>query len=197
MPSPRDRYAGYHARVLSSTIDLSCLFFLLFEPFAWLGRLLYGNSAPALALEQGANMSWQQVIEIYVRSDIGMLMFANFGLQLLGIAILLISCQYGFGTTPGRYLLGLRLVDAKTEEEPSLFQLIRRFLGYFIAFPPLMLGYIWCSWDAKRQTWHDKIAGTVVLDERPNGWYWQQVKRLYRKLRGLPEATPPSNDNQA
>ena len=25
------------------------------------------------------------------------------------------------------------------------------------------LGFLWIAWDAERQAWHDKIAGTVVL----------------------------------
>jgi uncharacterized RDD family membrane protein YckC len=27
----------------------------------------------------------------------------------------------------------------------------------------LFLGYFWAAWDRKRQTWHDKIAGTYVV----------------------------------
>ncbi len=194
-PTPRDRYAGYQERVFSSTIDLACMFFLLFEPFLVLSRLIYGDQAPELIFGNMAHLSWAEMWEIYQKSDLDVLMPLNFIIQVGIIGVLLISCQYGFGTTPGRFILGLKLADAKTEEPPSLFQLIRRFLGYFISLPPLMFGYLWCVWDPKRQTWHDKIGGTVVLDARPRGWYWNQVKRLYRKLRGKPEETPPpAND---
>jgi uncharacterized RDD family membrane protein YckC len=27
----------------------------------------------------------------------------------------------------------------------------------------LYLGFLWMLWDGDRQTWHDKIAGTVVI----------------------------------
>lgn len=194
-PTPRDRYAGYYERVFASTIDLMMLFTLLYEPFAWISRLLYGNASPSQALAEGANISWQQALSVYVYSEQGELVVINFFLQVVVIGVFVISCERVFGTTPGRYLVGLKLVDAQTEQAPTLFQLIRRFLGYFLSLPPLMFGYIWCSWDKKRQTWHDKVAGTVVLDLRPRGWYWAQVKRLYRKARGLPDATPPANDN--
>lgn len=194
-PSPRDRYAGYYERVFASTIDLAVLFFLLYEPFAWVSRLLYGSASPQQALADGANMSWQQAVALYVQSEQGVLVIINFFLQIVVIGVLVISCERVFGTTPGRYLVGLKLVDARTEEAPTLFQLIRRFLGYFVSLPPLMLGYIWCSWDKKRQTWHDKIGGTVILDLRPRGWYWAQAKRLYRKARGISEVPPPANDD--
>ena len=25
------------------------------------------------------------------------------------------------------------------------------------------IGYFWCAWDPEQQTWHDKLAGTVVV----------------------------------
>jgi uncharacterized RDD family membrane protein YckC len=181
-PTERDRYASYNERVLASTIDVACLFFLLYEPLSWLGRIIYGNQAPETLLEANAQVTWQQALAVYVHSELFVLMLINFVLQIIIIAVLLICCERGFGTTPGRYLVGIKLVDAKTEFPPSLWQLIRRFLGYFISLPPLMFGYLWCAWDEKRQTWHDKIAGTVMLDMRPRGWYWQQIKLLYRKI---------------
>lgn len=193
-PTESDRYASYYERVFATCIDMGCLFFVLFEPFAWLSRIVYGKKAPDLALEQGANLSWQQAIDIYVRSDLFSLVLLNIVFQLVIIGIVLITCQRAFGTTPGRYLIGIKLVSAKTETEPSLFQLIIRYLGYFISLPPLMLGYIWCLWDKKRQTWHDKIAGTVMLDLRPHGWYWQQVKRGYALLRGKTAAQNTPKD---
>lgn len=195
-PLPQSRYANYHARVFSSTIDVTCLFFLLFEPFAWLTQALYGENGPGSALREGADMTWQQVVDTYLGAGSIGLMLVNTIVQLLIMGALMISCQYGFGTTPGRYIVGLKLADAKTGKDPTLWQLIRRFLGYFVSLPPLMLGYIWCSWDKKRQTWHDKIGGTVVLDMRPQGWYWAQVKRGWNKLRGKAEITPvPANDD--
>ena len=29
---------------------------------------------------------------------------------------------------------------------------------------PLFLGYFWMLWDREKQTWHDKMAGSVVVD---------------------------------
>jgi len=28
---------------------------------------------------------------------------------------------------------------------------------------PFALGFLWAFWDPKRETWHDKIAGTKVV----------------------------------
>ena len=31
---------------------------------------------------------------------------------------------------------------------------------------PLLLGFIWVAFDAKKQGWHDKLAGTLVVKSR-------------------------------
>ena len=33
----------------------------------------------------------------------------------------------------------------------------------FLSAAALGLGYLWVAFDDRKQTWHDKIAGTVVL----------------------------------
>jgi uncharacterized RDD family membrane protein YckC len=65
--------------------------------------------------------------------------------------------------TPGKMAVGLRIVDARTGGRPSNGQLIGRFFAYFLSLLPLGLGYFWIAWDARKQGWHDKLAGTVVI----------------------------------
>lgn len=65
--------------------------------------------------------------------------------------------------TPGKMLLGLRIADARTREAPATGQLVIRYFGYLVSCLPLMLGFLWPVWDARKQTFHDKLAGTVVL----------------------------------
>jgi uncharacterized RDD family membrane protein YckC len=60
-------------------------------------------------------------------------------------------------------LLSLRVVDAKTGNNLTVGQSIARYAGYIIAGIPFCLGYIWAAFDSKKQGWHDKIAGTVVV----------------------------------
>jgi uncharacterized RDD family membrane protein YckC len=38
-----------------------------------------------------------------------------------------------------------------------------RFVGRYISAIPLCLGYFWMLWDPNKQTWHDKIANSVVV----------------------------------
>ncbi|WP_422136281.1 RDD family protein [Endozoicomonas sp. ALD040] len=68
--------------------------------------------------------------------------------------------------TPGKMLITMKVVDEKTGLAPSLSQSIIRYLAYFISILPLFLGFFWIVVDKKRQGWHDKIAGTVVIKFR-------------------------------
>jgi uncharacterized RDD family membrane protein YckC len=69
--------------------------------------------------------------------------------------------------TPGKLMFRMRIVDARSGGEPSLRQWCLRYLGYVVSTVPLLLGFFWVAWDPRRQGWHDKIAGTVVIHPRP------------------------------
>lgn len=65
--------------------------------------------------------------------------------------------------TPGKMATKLEIVDAKTGGKPSTGQLIGRYLGYYVSMLPLFMGIIWVGIDKRKQGWHDKLAGTVVV----------------------------------
>ena len=65
-------------------------------------------------------------------------------------------------TTLGGLVLGLKVVriDGRRIDFPCA---IVRALGSIFSGIVGGLGFFWCAWDAERQTWHDKLAGTVVV----------------------------------
>jgi uncharacterized RDD family membrane protein YckC len=65
--------------------------------------------------------------------------------------------------TPGKMALSMRVVDAETGNTLTLGQSIGRYLGYFVSIIPFGLGLIWVAFDPRKQGWHDKLAGTVVI----------------------------------
>lgn len=65
--------------------------------------------------------------------------------------------------TPGKMAVAIKIVDAKTGGKLSMGQSVVRYLGYFIAMVPLGLGLLWVAFDARKQGWHDKMAGSVVV----------------------------------
>ena len=67
--------------------------------------------------------------------------------------------------TPGKILLDISIVDAETGGKPSNGQLNGRYFAYYISVLPLMLGFIWVGFDKRKQGWHDKLAGTMVVKQ--------------------------------
>ncbi|MEJ8644129.1 RDD family protein [Streptomyces sp. MS1.HAVA.3] len=65
-----------------------------------------------------------------------------------------------WGRTPGKKLLGVRVLAASTQRPPSFGAALRRWLVYaFLGLP----GSLWCLVDRpRRQAWHDKAAKTYV-----------------------------------
>ena len=71
--------------------------------------------------------------------------------------------------TPGKMAIKARIVDARTGAKPKPGQLMIRYLGYYVSTIPLGLGLIWVAFDPRKQGWHDKIAGTVVVRSKHSG----------------------------
>jgi uncharacterized RDD family membrane protein YckC len=65
--------------------------------------------------------------------------------------------------TPGKILLKLQIVDAKTMATLTLRQAVVRYLGYFLSILVILMGFFWIAFDQRKQAWHDKLAGSVVI----------------------------------
>ena len=85
-------------------------------------------------------------------------------LAFVALAAAVIGFWHACGATPGKIALGLKIVDAASGARPSLGRLVLRFLGYFVSAFPLYLGFLWAAIDRRKQSWHDKIARTIVIN---------------------------------
>jgi uncharacterized RDD family membrane protein YckC len=68
--------------------------------------------------------------------------------------------------TPGKMAISAKVVDARTGQSLTTGQSIGRYLSYFLAGLPLGLGILWVAFDRRKQGWHDKLAGTVVVRQK-------------------------------
>lgn len=74
------------------------------------------------------------------------------------------------GQTPGKALLGLRVVPLRGGKM-SLWRAILRYSGYYLSGVAFGLGFLWVVVDDRRLAWHDKLARTCVIyvwDARPD-----------------------------
>ncbi len=66
------------------------------------------------------------------------------------------------GATPMGLIFGLRVVrlDGRPLDIPCV---LVRGVAAGVGAVAAGIGYFWCAWDPEKQTWHDKLAGTVVV----------------------------------
>ena len=81
--------------------------------------------------------------------------------------ILTVYLWVKFRGTPGKLLLGCRLVDANSGSALRVGQAVLRNIAYLASMLPLCLGFLWIVWDKRKQGFHDKIAKTVVVLDDP------------------------------
>jgi uncharacterized RDD family membrane protein YckC len=68
------------------------------------------------------------------------------------------------GQTVGYKVMRLKVVRAQDGGPLSGGQAVGRLFGYIVSGFLFSLGFIWILFDEKRQGWHDKLAGTVVIE---------------------------------
>jgi uncharacterized RDD family membrane protein YckC len=84
----------------------------------------------------------------------------NFLVQEFLPALLILWFWIKYSGTPGKMLLDCEIVDARTGKQIDFKQAILR---YIVSALPFGLGFLWIMLDKRKQGWHDKIAGTVVI----------------------------------
>jgi uncharacterized RDD family membrane protein YckC len=67
------------------------------------------------------------------------------------------------GQTFGKRAMGIRVIDFNSGGPIGYGRGVARYLGRILSSLVCYLGYLWMLWDPEKQTWHDKIATTVVV----------------------------------
>ncbi|MDB5763126.1 MAG: hypothetical protein JWQ21_2121 [Herminiimonas sp.] len=93
---------------------------------------------------------------------------SDFVISWIFPAIAVIAFWMARHAMPGKMAISATIVDEKTGGPPSAGQHVGRYFGYFLSAIPFGLGFLWVAFDKKKQGWHDKLAGTVVVRPRKN-----------------------------
>ena len=139
MSASRD-YVGFGARLIAFVLDMMIFFVIVIPSLV----AIYGR-------------------DYLARSDDSFAGFWDFALQAVVPALAVILFWRRYGATPGKLAIYAKVVDARTGEAASTGRLVARYFGYFISSLPLFLGFAWIAIDRRKQGWHDKIAGTLVV----------------------------------
>lgn len=65
--------------------------------------------------------------------------------------------------TPGKMAISAIIIDERTAGPPSIWQHVGRYCAYFLSMLPFGLGFLWVVFSPKKQAWHDRLAGTLVV----------------------------------
>jgi uncharacterized RDD family membrane protein YckC len=177
------QYAGFQIRMLSNLIDLILISILFFPIFSVLSAVIYGNVLPGEVITKVINEmaevskgdpSFSASLFFKNSLDIREYFINNHGIEKLIIysisqVLIIIATFLLFWikkqATPGKRLLSIKIVDATTLAKPTSKQLIIRAFAILISSLPFLMGIIWLVFDPRKQTWHDKIANTLVIKE--------------------------------
>jgi uncharacterized RDD family membrane protein YckC len=139
-PAPGLRFAGFWVRTVAYIIDL----------------IIVAVIGSALSVFFGAPTitSGPSGLEID---------YASQGPSALVTLLYFIGFWVWRSQTPGMLVFNMRVVRADTGEGIDVVRGILRYVGLIISFVVLLLGVIWVAFDGRKQGWHDKLAGTVVV----------------------------------
>lgn len=163
-------YATFNRRMLASTIDAALMTFVLL-PFNDLilnyanSFLHVDNAALQGVVSRASNPSEANMMAAKILLDGGLIRYFSVLMQIQFTVLAAFSFLFWhfYGATPGKLLLRMKIVDAKTGKKLSDTQSILRVLAYLVAGVPLMLGFFAIGWNRQRRGWHDRIAGTAVV----------------------------------
>lgn len=154
------KYAGFWIRFFASFLDTLFLalpvaiiiYFLSdgnwfdFSQFQQnISYAMSGNAQMALSNQPQKSLKWELIFEIST------------------LLITAIFWKKSKGATPGKKILNIKIVDAKTFKEIDNRQAFTRSIGYFASIITLLIGFFMIGFREDKRGLHDLLAGTVVI----------------------------------
>ena len=91
-----------------------------------------------------------------------------FGVPLIGLGLITMIYCVLLTSSEWQGTIGMKLLNMKVTDENfariSPLKAFVRYVASWLSGAIFCLGYIWIIFDSKKQGWHDKIAGTYVIN---------------------------------
>ena len=178
--APDIEYAGFWVRLAAYCIDCAIV---------WVG-LLFVNLVIGILSVAGSGVFRTEILFQYTAKDI--LLYV---LQVLYFVLL----THGTGTTPGKRLLNLYVVNADGSQKLELLNVIyRETVGRFLCGLSIGVGYIMAGVDREKRGLHDMLCDTRVVYAKK-----MKVLPVYQAPVNCPPPQgyygpiPPRNNNMA
>ncbi|MCM8766502.1 MAG: RDD family protein [Candidatus Omnitrophica bacterium] len=158
------KYANLFFRLLALIIDIFifwCIYsitFRIFFPFAnpdYFENLINNFYSGKIDFSD----AFVIIIKTFIFLVIFFLIFSLYKILVVG----------KFGASLGKMIVGIKILDENGNRISFRTAFIREVVVKQIIYPIFFfisfLGYLWAIWDKRKQTWHDKIARTIVIKE--------------------------------
>lgn len=148
------KFAGFWRRLVAYSIDniiINIIFAILF---------LISSIALFAGAMSGDSAKWLSDLMNPTRISAAVLAV---GALYLFLTIAYFTYFHGMnGRTPGKMLLSLQVLSTAGTPITCGIAFLRS-VGYIVSGIFLNIGFIWAAFDRRKQGWHDKIAGTIVI----------------------------------
>jgi uncharacterized RDD family membrane protein YckC len=155
-PAPGIEYVGFWLRTVATLVDVA-LSAIILQPV--LTALVGQQDAIDLGLLNGSPGDMARALLAGLTPHGPLDFLQSWLLPAAAVIAFWVARQ----ATPGKMLIRARIVDATTYAKPTFGRLLIRYLGYYVCFMTLGLGFFWVGWDKRKQGLHDKLANTVVI----------------------------------
>ncbi len=168
---PQRQYGGFWARVLAFLIDGWILQLITLPVLGFIYLLFIVPGAILLAALTGTQGGHGGA-----KSLLAVLLFI-LAIALLVILMLLVMTAINglysgfllsrYGSTPGKMILNLKVVDAKTGGNPDFWKAFWREFAKMLGVLPLYAGCVIVAFDAEKRALQDRLCGTRVVKAPP------------------------------
>jgi uncharacterized RDD family membrane protein YckC len=182
-------YASLNKRVIAAAIDIFILLLILVPIMNPITEYVFaGRGADVLLNELSMDVGDDAAVtgEMVIKKLSGEDFFQKY--FLIQFIIMLIMCVYtlgfwvSYGVTPGKWIVGCKVVDAESLEKPSLLKAIIRLFGYIASAAPIGLGFVLIAFSDTKQGLHDRIAGTLVINFKHDFRNFENLRnRLFKR----------------
>lgn len=162
-------YSKFMPRLFALTIDLMVIsifilpivsfiskyfFVYIFQDFFASNNIDTSNKEAVLSA-----LNSSEFVNFMTLPNITLYIVSLLSINAICLGIYFVLLNYKLGATVGKFLMRIKIVNKGDYKKPTLFQFIKRFIGYIT----ILIGGWSIFFNKERQTTHDKIAGTVVI----------------------------------
>lgn len=150
-------YASWGQRVAARLIDSVIL--LPFLLFLVTGLMITGSNLETVTNADGSTTTSGDV------DPLGLALVAAAFIVLFAFEFWNMVWRQGkTGQSLGKKVMNIMVVEERTGRPQGVGMTFVRYLAHYLDSLACDLGYLWPLWDAKRQTFADKIMNTVVVE---------------------------------